>query len=231
MLRRLTMGTALAVAMSAAAVMTATPALAKGPIQARITGPGLAHTIVVGGNGEPGFSDRLATLATQTDLFAILFGASGNIPAPVLLRAAPPAVYLGPGYALVYTVPGVTPRPGQTYGQIRQTLYPWAAGGPVIYTSPRQQGFGQAVQISGWFRGGLPLTRVLTRLGVPSLTRGQAAQRARLLAAHPTGEGTPAWLIATIVVLVAAAFAGAVLWLRRRKPAAVLAPGLPRRQP
>ena len=48
MLRRLIVLTALAAGMSIATAMTlATPALAKGPSQARITGPGLASAIVV----------------------------------------------------------------------------------------------------------------------------------------------------------------------------------------
>ena len=52
MLRRLTVVTALAAGMSlAAALMLATPALAKGPSQARITGPGLARSHPVTGNG------------------------------------------------------------------------------------------------------------------------------------------------------------------------------------
>jgi len=59
MLRKLIAVTTLAIAMSiAAAVTLATPALAKGPSQATITGPGLAHTIVVSGHGEPGLPGR-----------------------------------------------------------------------------------------------------------------------------------------------------------------------------
>src|SRR5262252_3039548 len=53
MLRRLIVLTTLAAGMSLATVLTlATPALAKGPSQARITGPGLAYTIIVTVNGE-----------------------------------------------------------------------------------------------------------------------------------------------------------------------------------
>jgi hypothetical protein len=230
MLRRLTIGTALAVAMSIAAALTlATPALAKGPTQARITGPGLAHAIVVSGHGEATDSaSTLGTLAWQTGLFAVLFGPSGDIPAPARLAAAPRAGTLGPRYALSYTVPGVTPSPPSAMaGHIRQYLYPWAAGGPVIYTPPGQQGFnGGTVQAAGWFRGRPPLARVLAQAGLPSRPRALAAQ-ARLSAA--AGPGTPAWLIALAAVLAVAALSGAALWLRRRKPPAMAA-GLPARQ-
>jgi hypothetical protein len=131
MLRRLTAVTALAAAMSIAAAITlATPALAKGPSQARISGPGLAHAIVVSGNGEPGQPGTLSTLAQQTWLFSVMFGP--NAPMPAQLRPPPRAASLGPRYTIIYTVYGQFTRPGEQYGQIRQDLYPRAAGGPVI---------------------------------------------------------------------------------------------------
>ena len=169
MLRRLVAVTALAAGMSVAAALTlATPALAKGPSQARITGPGLARAIVISGNGEPGEQDRLASLALQTGLFTVMFGAGASIggPAPARLPTPPPRASLGPRYTLVYTVPGVTPRPGQQFGQVRQDLYPRAAGGPLIYTPPGQQGFGGPLTVTGWLRGRPQLTRTLAQVGV-----------------------------------------------------------------
>ena len=227
MLRRLIAVTAVAAGMSiAAAVTLATPALAKGPTQARITGPGLARAIVLSGNGEPGLPGRLATLGQQTSLFSVLFGAGGSVPAPARLRPPPPQASLGPRYTVIYTVPGVTPRPGEQFGRIRQDVYPRAAGGPVIYTSPSQNGFGQGLQTSGWFRGSPRLTRVLAQLGVPPRPGIQAAKRthrppaALPAAAHQAGSGTAGWLIAVAAIAVAA-LAGAVLRLRHRKPATV----------
>jgi hypothetical protein len=224
MLRRLIVLTAVAATMSVAAAVTlATPALAKGPAQASITGPGLAHAIVISGNGEPGLPGRLAALAGQTSLFTVLFGAGGSVPAPARLRTPPPAASLGPRYTVTYTVPGVTPRPGEQFGRIRQDLYPRAAGGPVIYTSPGQNGFGQGLQASGWFRGSPQLTSTLAQLGVPPQPGHRAAQRTHVpVAAHPAAAGsrTPGWLIAAAAVIAAAALVGAVLRLRHRKPAA-----------
>src|SRR6516164_2273616 len=122
MLRKLIAVTTLAIAMSiAAAVTLATPALAKGPSQASITGPGLAHAIVVSGNGEPGEQGMLAVLGGQTGLFIALFGPDTGVPnqtsAP--LRTPPPKASLGPRYTVIYTVPGVTPQPGEQFGQVR----------------------------------------------------------------------------------------------------------------
>jgi hypothetical protein len=125
----------------------------------------------------------------------------------------------------VYTVPGVTPRPGQQFGQVRQDLYPRAAGGPLIYTPPGQQGFGGPLTVTGWLRGRPQLTRTLAQAGVPPAAGTQAAQPTRhAAAAHPAavhraGARAPGWIIASAAVIVAAALAGAALWLRRRRPA------------
>src|SRR5262250_474485 len=101
MLRRLIVVTALAAGMSIAAALTlATPALAKGPSQASITGPRLAPAIVVSGNGEPGMPSKLATLPPQTSLFTVMFGAGGSGPAPVRPRTPLPRASLGPRYTV-----------------------------------------------------------------------------------------------------------------------------------
>jgi hypothetical protein len=219
MLRRLTAVTALAAAMSIAAAITlAAPALAKGPSQARISGPGLAHAIVVSGYGEPGQPGTLPALAQQTGLFSVMFGP--NTPAPPHLRTPPPAAALGPRYTIIYTVFGQFTRPGEQSGQIRQDLYPRAAGGPVIYTPPRQPG--GPVPFSGWFRAGRHLPRTLAKLGISLPAATQAGLQAP--AAHPAvpqqaGPGALPWLIASAVAVAAAALAGTGLLLRRRKPA------------
>ena len=219
MLRRLITVTALAAGLSIAAAMTlAAPALAKGPSQARITGPGLLRAVVVSGNGEPGEQDRLASLAEESGLFTVMFGSGVSGPVPARLHSPPPRASLGPRYTLVYTVPGVTPRPGQEFGRVRQDLYPHAAGGPVIYTPPGQQGFGGPLTVTGWLRGRPQLTSTLAQLGVPAQTRHPAA--ARPASAHRAGAGTPGWIIATAAVIAAAALIGTARRLRRRRPAA-----------
>jgi hypothetical protein len=225
MLRRLIVVTALAAGMSvAAAISLATPALAKGPSQASITGPGLVHAIVVSGNGEPGEQGTLAVLAGQTGLFTALFGAdiTGVPQTPTSLRTPPPKAAIGPRYTVSYTVPGVTPQPGEQFGRIVQALYPDAIGGPVIYTPPGQDGFSQPLQVTGWLRASPQLTRTLAQLGVPlrPVTPASPQTRppaARPAAAHQTGSRALAWLIAAAVAIAAAGFAGAAL-RRHRKP-------------
>jgi hypothetical protein len=219
MLRRLTVVTALAAAMSIAAAITlATPALAKGPSQARISGPGLARAIVVSGYGEPGQPGTLPTLAQQTRLFSVMFGP--NAPEPPRLRTAPPAASLGPRYTIIYTVFGQFTRPGEQFGHIRQDLYPRAVGGPLIYTPARQPG--GPVPFFGWFRASPRLLHTLARLGIspPAVTAaGLQAPAAHPVAAPQAASRALPWLIASAAAIAAAAIAGTVLVLRRRKPA------------
>src|SRR2546428_13762064 len=111
MLRRLTVVITLAAGMSIAAAITlATPALAKGPSQARITGPGLAHAIVVTGSGEPGQPGRLGTLAEQTGLFISLFGTNASVPPQTPPRLGPPPAKASPGprSTTISTVPAAS---------------------------------------------------------------------------------------------------------------------------
>ena len=224
--RRLFTVIALAAGMSIAAAVTfATPALAKGPSQARITGPGLARPIAVSGSGEPGQPGVLSTLATQTGLFTAMWGANAITPAQApVIHTPPPQASLGPRYTITYTVPGVPPQPGEQYGRIRQDLYPRAVGGPVSYTPPGQQGFGGPLQHSGWLRASPHLPRTLARLGVrprPSLLATAKAPHAARRAAARTASSRPLpWLIASAALLAAAVLAGAALRLRHHKPTA-----------
>ena len=208
MLRRMIVVTALTAGMSIAAAITlAAPALAKGPSQASITGPGLSRPVVVSGPGET--QGRLGNLAMETGLFTAMFGTNVVVAyeTPQQLRTPPRAAALGPRYTIVYTVPGVTPPPGHQFGQIRQYLYPLATGGAVTYTPPGQHGFGgAALPVTGWLRATSRLDRTLHQLGI----------RPRAQAAPQPGSGTATWLIALAAVLAAAALAGAALWVRRR---------------
>ena len=158
-------------------------------------------------------------------LFGSDIGGASTPDQPSRLRTPPAAATLGPKYTVTYTVPGTTPAPGQARDQIRQYLYPRAAGGPMIYTLPGQQGFGQPLQAIGWLRGTPQLTATLTRLGIPagaSLPSAPSSMAsvpaAPALAAAPKPDDTtaPAWLIATIASAAAIVIAGAALWLRRR---------------
>jgi MYXO-CTERM domain-containing protein len=172
------------------AVVLALPAAAqaKGPSAASITGPGLFSPITVDAVGhESGFIG-------QTGFFPATFG---QTPDPML--AARPKGDLGPRYTITYTVPG----PNNTNSVVRQGLYPYAEGGPVLYTKPGQRFFDGQRTHGGWFRATPDLTRTLVRLGLPK--------------AVPAAESSHKESIAGIAAgAFAAGVAGLVLVRRRR---------------
>src|SRR5439155_10686647 len=84
----------------AAAFLVPATAAAKGPSEAKISGPGLSSTVTITGNGEGDTATDLGLLVAETGFFPEVYGQS---PSP-LLRAKPPG--LGPRYTVVYTVPG-----------------------------------------------------------------------------------------------------------------------------
>src|SRR2546421_9131869 len=109
-------------------LVLAAAAAAKGPSEAKITGPGLSSPLVLTGDGE-GSGSPLGDFTQQAGFFPAMFGQS---PDPMLqLR---PASILGPRYRVTYTVPG----PDNTADTIRQDLYPYAQGRPVTYMRPGQ---------------------------------------------------------------------------------------------
>ena len=215
MLRKLVAVSGLTVAVSlGATVVTAAPALAKGATKAIIAGPGLARPIVVADAGEPGQSGSLATLAEQSGLFTVLFG-SGMSGSETTRRIPPPQTTLGPRYTLVYTVPGVDPQPGQRYGRIRQTLYPYAAGGPLTYTPRGQHGFTPQLPATGWLRADAGLVRTLTKLGVP--TESTTAPVRPIAGSGIAGTGPRASVGLAIAWSIVAIVVGAALILAGRK--------------
>lgn len=195
-------------------LVTATPALAKGATKAVITGPRLAHPIVVADGGEPGQAGNLATLEEQSGLFSVLFG-PGTTGSTTALHSPPRQTALGPQYTITFTVPGVDPQPGEKYGRIRQQLYPYATGGPLTYTPQGQHGFGQKLQATGWQRATPGLRRTLTQLGVPRDSTTQPVRPAsgpRLAGTGPRGP-----LGAAIAGAIVAILVGGALILAGRK--------------
>lgn len=142
-----------------AALGVAVTAQAKGPVAATIEGPGTGGGISLGGNGEPGSGAPLGNLSDQAGLFAAAFG---QTPDPML--ADRPKGDLGPRYTISYRLPG----PNGEDSTIRQDAYPYARGGPVMYTSPGQRFFGTRSTRGGWYRASPELKRTLLRAGLPT---------------------------------------------------------------
>ena len=171
-----------------ASALLAPAALAKGPSEASITGPGLSKPIVFKG------MDDASKLTEYTGVFPAVFG---QTPSPMLKGR--PAGKLGPKYTIRYVVPGGN---SQTF-HLSQDLYPYASSGAVTYMRPGQPIFG-ARTTGGWYPAGVALKELLVRAGLP-----KSAPRA--------SSSTNLALVAGIGIPGALALAGAALLVARRR--------------
>jgi hypothetical protein len=218
----------LLVALLAVFLMAAATALAKGPTAARITGPGLSSPLLLNGIGESGDGSPMAVLTMEGGFFPATFGES---PDPML--PGRPKAELGPRYQVIYTVPGPTDN-----AYIHQSLFPYAAGGPILYTAPNQSFFDSERTHGGWFRATARLKAALVRAGLPNTApaKGSAAKESasspQLAGASPSSGGgglsIPQIGIAALAAAFATALGGTVL-VRRRRSRALARPTASRR--
>jgi hypothetical protein len=201
-----------------AAVPTA--AQAKGASAATISGGGPGGLpggpIDIAGDGEPGAGTDLSNLAEAAGVFALLWedGASGAL-------AAAPTGERGPRYTITWTFPNGAG--GED--KVRQSVWPYAAGGPITYMRPGQPVLDGTTK-GGWYRSADNLRQTLITLGLPD--RPPLAAPAQATPAQgtpaPGAPATPAadpapalWpRIALGVGLLLALAAGGALLLRRR---------------
>jgi hypothetical protein len=169
-------------------------ALAKGPSQAVIEGPGLASPVALRERGARTIGPVLSTMVEASGFFSGLSGSDD-------MTAREPDGELGPRYRVNYTLGGLG-RPSV----ITQYVYPFAAAGPITYMPPGQRFWQGETTGGGWYTGGFELSRVLNYLGVePPL----AARPVR--SADP--EGTHGMPVALAVgVAVAAGTASVLVW-------------------
>jgi hypothetical protein len=139
------------------ALLAPAGAAAKGPSAASVTGPGLSTPLAITGVGEGDTSTDLGLLVMDGGWFQQVFGASGS---GVRLHSAPRE--LGARYVVTYTVPG-----GSTTSMLEQSLYPYAAGGPVTYMRPGQVFWDTQRTAGGWNRGTAQLKQMLLSAGLP----------------------------------------------------------------
>ena len=153
-MKRLTTLTACVVVAGVAAAA----AQAKGPSRATITGPGLAHAIVLSGNAENGGGSLFMRLVQDGGFFPAMYGES---PDPTLRHR--PTGTLGPRYLVAYRVPGSN----AAVGRVRQVLYPFAKPVPVTYT-PAGQTFWGGKTYGGWIQAPSSFRQTLIAIGVPA---------------------------------------------------------------
>ena len=211
----------LVLALLLAAVPTA--AQAKGASAATISGGGSGGLpggpIDLAGDGEPGSGTDLANLAEAAGVFALLWedGQSGAV------DAAPAATgERGPRYTITWTFPNGAG--GED--KVRQSVWPYAAGGPITYMRPGQPVLDSTTK-GGWYRSADNLRQTLITLGLPDrpplavpapAASATPAAGSAPAAAAPAADPAPAlWpRIALGVGLLLAAAAGGALLLRRR---------------
>ncbi len=145
------------VAIAALALLVVGSAAAKGPSEAKITGPGLSSALTIKGAGEGDTSTDLGVLVQDAGFFAQVFGQS---PSP--LMAAQPS-QLGARYLVTYTMPG-----GAVPAILEQELYPYAAGGPVSFMRTGQKFWDGQETVGGWYQGTGRLEAMLLKAGLPS---------------------------------------------------------------
>jgi hypothetical protein len=197
----------LVLALLLAAVPTA--AQAKGASAATISGGGPGGLpggpIDLKGDGEPGAGTDLSELAEAAGVFALLFEDG-----PVAdLDSAPPGER-GPRYTITWTFPNGD----GGADKVRQSVWPYAAGGAITFMASGQPVLG-ATTDGGWYRAADRLRQQLVSLGLPDrqpLATPAPASPAPAASTTPARDPAPAlW---PKVVLGIALLTAAVLALR-----------------
>ena len=156
-----------------------TAAQAKGATGATISGGGPGGLpggpITLKGDGEPGSGTDLADLAQAAGVWALLFddGPGGE------LASTPATADRGPRYTITW----IFPNGAGTEDKVRQSVWPYAAGGPLTFMASGQPVL-DATTKGGWFQATDNLRQSLIALGLPS--------RQPLTATSPAGPATPA---------------------------------------
>jgi hypothetical protein len=205
-----------------------TAAQAKGASGATISGGGPGGLpggpINLKGDGEPGSGTNLANLAQAAGVWALLFedGPGGE------LASAPATANRGPRYTITW----IFPNGAGTEDKVRQSVWPYAAGGPLTFMASGQPVLDGTTK-GGWFRATDGLRVTLVKLGLPSrqpLTASTPATSTKPAtpAAQPSATPDPApavWPRVAVGLALLLAVAGGALVLRRRSsPGAATTP-------
>jgi hypothetical protein len=161
--------------LAVAALALPATALAKGPSEARITGPGLDKAITITGPEQEG--SPLMALAETAGFFPAAYGQT-----PDPMTYARPKGNLGPKYSLDYVVPGGG---GETY-KIHQDLYPYATPGAWTYAPAGQPIFDSETH-GGWFTDAR-LKEILVAHGLPKTAAAANAKGSSSAGFFSTGK-------------------------------------------
>jgi len=206
-----------------------TAAQAKGASGATISGGGPGGLpggpINLKGDGEPGSGTNLANLAQAAGVWALLFedGPGGE------LASAPATANRGPRYTITW----IFPNGAGTEDKVRQSVWPYAAGGPLTFMASGQPVL-DATTKGGWYQAADNLRQSLIALGLPSrepLTApATATAPATPAPATPAAPAAPdpapaVWpRVAVGLALLLAVVGGALVLRRRSSPGAATTP-------
>jgi hypothetical protein len=216
-----------------------TAAQAKGATGATISGGGPGGLpggpINLKGDGEPGSGTNLADLAQAAGVWALLFedGPGGE------LASAPATANRGPRYTITW----IFPNGAGTEDKVRQSVWPYAAGGPLTFMASGQPVL-DATTKGGWFQAADNLRQSLIALGLPSRepltatspaapTAPAASAQAGSAPAQAASDQAPAapdpapavWpRVAAGLALLLAVAGGALVLRRRSSPGAATTP-------
>jgi hypothetical protein len=183
----------------------ASPAAAKGPTEATITGPGIDEPIDIRAD----LSDTTFWSITEDLGYYAVVGAGGN-------RAVErPTGDLGPAYRLHWSGPSSV----VTDFDLTVVLHPWAEGGGRIFVPARQQPIVGGPTEATWYPMPLRVLPTLERAGFPDRATAFAAieppaetLRAEPVVASSGGDGVPAALPVALVAVVL----GGLAWVLHR---------------
>jgi hypothetical protein len=182
---------------AAVGLTAAGAAQAKGPDQAKVSGPGLKKTVILKG-AEDNMDEPLTRFAGAAGFFPQAYGQI-----PDTTTRSRPNGKLGPKYTVVYRVPG----PDSGPATLRQYVYPYAKPDPVTYMKPGQKFFNGMETHGGWYVSTADVQEVLGARGLPA--------KAPKVASHfKLSSWGPPSLVATLALLGV----GIALILRRRRP-------------
>ncbi|HEY7401802.1 MAG TPA: hypothetical protein VH989_13015 [Actinomycetota bacterium] len=170
-----------------AMLWTSPPALAKGPAQGVMTGPGIASPIRLRVPGTTTIGVDLAKVVEQSGFFS---GAWDDDDRRRL--DARPAGELGPRYTITYTM---------SPGKIVQYVYPYAEPRPITHMPAGQSFWGSNETVGAWYVAPIALRRTLVALGLPAEASPPLAaghEPAPVVASSATGSNA-----APIVVVLA----------------------------
>jgi hypothetical protein len=165
----------LLLALAVAALALPATALAKGPSEATITGPGLSKAIRISGPESDG--SPMMTFANAAGFFPAAFGQT-----PTVTTSTRPKGNLGPKYSIAYVVPGGN----DVSFKIHQDLYPYAMPSAWTYMAQGQPIFDMTTR-GGWFTDS-QLKTLLVAQGLPKAVPAASSTNSSSAGFFSTGK-------------------------------------------